>query len=259
MPADSPTPFPPPDRRLARAFRWYLERLARRQFTAVHWSGPPAADAVDRSRPVIFIANHTNWWDGFLACLTTGALGLDFQVLMEAAHLARYPFFRRVGAIPLRRTGAFARHADLMAARGALRPGTGLWVFPQGARRPAAERPASFERGAAALALGHPGPVQVWPVAIRYAFVGEQRPEAFVGLGDPWTPAPAERTDRRELTLAMERRLLDTLDRLDQRLAREELTAFTPLVRGAASVNKQLDRIRHALGLLDGPFEERNG
>jgi 1-acyl-sn-glycerol-3-phosphate acyltransferase len=259
MPADTPTPLPAPDRRLARAFRWYLARLARRQFTAVHWSGPPMAGAFDPARPVIFVANHTNWWDGFLACLTTGALGLDFQVLMEAAHLARYPFFRRVGAIPLRRTGAFARHADLMAARGAVRPGTGLWVFPQGARRPAAERPARFERGAAALALAHPTPVQVWPVAIRYAFVGEQRPEAFVGLGEPWTPARTDPTDRRALTSAMEGRLLETLDRLDDRLAREDLAGFIPLVRGAASINKRLDRVRHALGLLDGPFEERNG
>jgi hypothetical protein len=30
-------------------------------------------------------------------------------------------------------------------------------------------------------------------------------------------------------------------------------------VQGRRSVNKRLDRVRHALGLLRGPFDERNG
>ena len=31
------------------------------------------------------------------------------------------------------------------------------------------------------------------------------------------------------------------------------------LVRGRLSINKRMDRVRHATGLLGGPFEERNG
>lgn len=46
---------------------------------------------------------------------------------------------------------------------------------------------------------------------------------------------------------------------LDEMVAAERLTAFQPLAEGRLSVNKRLDRFRHALGLLRGPFEARNG
>jgi hypothetical protein len=42
-------------------------------------------------------------------------------------------------------------------------------------------------------------------------------------------------------------------------VAAERLDAFEPLTAGSLSVNKRLDRFRHAVGLLRGPFEARNG
>jgi len=39
----------------------------------------------------------------------------------------------------------------------------------------------------------------------------------------------------------------------------EHLEEFELLVRGSLSLNKRMDRLRHRLGWLDGPFEERNG
>jgi hypothetical protein len=50
-----------------------------------------------------------------------------------------------------------------------------------------------------------------------------------------------------------------TLERLDQLVAEEALDAFEPLAKGRLSVNKRLDRVRHAVGLLAGRFEPRNG
>jgi hypothetical protein len=54
-------------------------------------------------------------------------------------------------------------------------------------------------------------------------------------------------------------RLGDTLDALDGLVTHERLEAFRPLAAGGLSVNKRLDRFRHAVGLLRGPFEARNG
>ena len=36
----------------------------------------------DRSVPTLLVANHTNWWDGFLAFRVSRSLRLTFQVLM---------------------------------------------------------------------------------------------------------------------------------------------------------------------------------
>ena len=260
MPAFPPPGFPPPPTAVAQwLFERYVRRQAGRHFTGVHWTARGAPLHWDRSIPTLFVANHTNWWDGFLAFLVGRTLGLDFQVLMEARHLARYRVFLKVGALPMRRDKARDSYADLTAAAGYLRPGVGLWLFPQGVRRPPAERPSGCERGAAHLVLGHQGPLRVCPVAFRYAFVGEQLPEAFVLVGDEWVPGPDRRAGRGPVMRDIEARLIETVGALDQLVVPEHLGVFEPLAAGRLSVNKRLDRFRHAVGLLRGPFEVRNG
>ncbi len=224
----------------------------------------PGAQPVPGS--VLFVANHTNWWDGFLACLTTARLGLHFHVLMEAQHLERYWGFRWVGALPMRRESPHGAYHDLERASLVLRrPATGLWIFPQGSRRPPEEPIAGTERGAAHLVLGADRPLTIRPVGFRYRYRGEQIPDAFVWLGraftvDPGaTPATARRLRRKQLAERIEARLSETVGELDERLATEDLSDFTVLLPGRLSINKRLDRVRHALGLLNGPFDDRNG
>lgn len=215
---------------------------------------------------MLFVANHTNWWDGFLACLTTARLGLHFQILMDAQHLERYWMFKWVGALPVRRDSTQGGYEDLERAARVLRqPATGLWIFPQGSRRPPDEPIVGTERGAAQLVLGAGGSVTVWPVGFRYRYRGEQIPEAFVWLGEPGMLSAGEGHEatrawrRRELATEIEARLTRTLADLDRRLLTEDLRDFSVLVPGRRSINKRLDRVRHALGLLRGPFDERNG
>jgi len=260
MSAFPPPGFPPPPTPLAQwLFERYIRRQAGRHFTGVHWAVRGLPACWDRSVPTLFVANHTNWWDGFLAFLVGRALRLDFQVLLEARHLARYRVFLKVEALPLRRGRPREAYADLTAAAAYLRPGAGLWVFPQGERRPPAERPAGCERGAAHLALGHPGPLRICPVVFRYAFVGEQLPEAFVLVGEEWLPRRDELVGRETVMRSIEERLGGAVDGLDDLVASERLDAFQPLAAGRLSINKRLDRVRHAVGLLRGPFEVRNG
>jgi len=46
---------------------------------------------------------------------------------------------------------------------------------------------------------------------------------------------------------------------LDARLAEWRLDGFTLLLPGPLSINKRLDRVRHFIGSLEGPFDHRNG
>jgi 1-acyl-sn-glycerol-3-phosphate acyltransferase len=249
----------PPGPTAAWLFDRYIRGQVRRHFTGVHWAARVRPERWDRKLPTLFLANHTNWWDGCLACLLSGRLGLRFQVLMEARHLARYRIFLRVGALPMRRGQPRRAYEDLMAAAAYLRPEAGLWVFPQGERRPPREPVAGCERGAAQLALRAGRPIRVCPVAFRYTFVSEQLPEAFLLVGDEWLLEPGDYAGRAPLMAEMEARLRGTVSALDALVDEERLEGFRPLAEGKLSVNKRLDRFRHAVGLLRGSFEARNG
>jgi 1-acyl-sn-glycerol-3-phosphate acyltransferase len=253
-------PLPAPI--MARGFAWYLDRLAARHFTSVRWSLREDPSAWGQA-PLLLVANHTNWWDGFLAHQVTRALGLHFQILMDAKGVAAYPVFKRFGAVPVRRGSVTGSVADLRAVGQNLRPGVAVWVFPQGERRPAGAEVKGCEHGAAHLALACEQ-VRIVPVAFRYPFLSEQLPEGFVALGPSWIidrsdSRAGRRAARQGLTTEIERRINEVVASLDAQLAAEAVGDFRTLIQGRLSINKRMDRVRHAAGFLEGPFEARNG
>ena len=248
----------------SRAFARYFRSLFRKHFASVRWASIDEVKGWDRSIPTLFIANHTNWWDGFFSYLVGRELGLTFHILMEARHLERYRVFRAIGTLPLRRDSLRGAWEDLAAAGEALMPGVGLWIYPQGQRRDASEPIMNIERGAAHLAATHRGPLRICPVAFRYAFESEQLPEAFCLLGSSWQHDGV--SDRREVANRMEKAMNEALVQLDvrRRENRERGRGLTPspfslLLSPALSLNKRLDQVRHRLGLLKGDFDPRNG
>jgi hypothetical protein len=89
--------------------------------------------------------------------------------------------------------------------------------------------------------------------------LSEQLPEAFAWLGQPLLVEPGDYGSRRALAPVVEGALLTALDTLDGLLRTESVGAFRTIVAGPLSINKRMDRLRHAVGLLRGPFEARNG
>jgi chlorobactene lauroyltransferase len=251
--------YAPPIPFACRAFSRYFRNLAAKQFTSVRYAALDDASGWEPGVPTLFLGNHTTWWDGIFGWLLMVELGFTPHVLMEAVNLERYAAFKWIGTIPVRRDSLRGAYEDLRKAQAYLRPGTGLWIFPQGNRRPALERPDRLERGAAQLAASAGRRVRLVPVAFRYPFLSEQLPEGFVLLGEPWFVEPGAAPDRRVLTDDIGARLSATVDVLDARLATEALDDFRVFVAGRLSINKRMDRVRHQLGLLRGRFEERNG
>jgi len=87
--------------------------------------------------------------------------------------------------------------------------------------------------------------------------MSEQLPEAMALVGRSWLHDGGD--DRKALTERIGGAMRDTVAALDARLATEALDGFRILVPGKLSINKRMDRVRHSLGLLRGPFEARNG
>jgi chlorobactene lauroyltransferase len=224
-------------------FLAYTRRIVRRQFHRVSVGGMENIALIDRTRPFIFCCNHSSWWDGMIAfVLGKSLLRCDSYAMMEEKQMSRYRFFRKIGAFSVVRESPRQAVASMRYAASLFTgPNVGLWIYPQGVMRPNDVRPLSLQQGAARIASMLEG-VQFVPVAHRYEFLREQRPEALVLFGDPWTP-DMSRTPR-EITDELENRLTELLDSLRDRVLRSDLKEFRPLVRGRQSVNVRFDSLR---------------
>jgi 1-acyl-sn-glycerol-3-phosphate acyltransferase len=166
---------------------WQARRLMRAPILGLPAALPP-------DMPLVLVANHVSWWDGFL--LRDVQLALRPQApmytVMTAHELRRFPFLRLLGATPLdaaSRTGTL-RMLRSIGAAAAHRPDCVISFFPQGRIRPSWAQPLGFQRGIELL-LDSVGPCCVAPVALHVEPLNSIAPTAFISVG-PLLLAPDE-------------------------------------------------------------------
>lgn len=179
----------------------------RRHLRTVPLAGMPRPPAPDM--PLVLVANHTSWWDGFLLRDVHRALRPRSPLLtaMSAAELDRHRFLRRLGAfsIDARRTGAVRGMLRDVRHACSLRPDTTIAWFPQGCIRPAWRRPLGFRRGIELL-LENIAPCRVLPVAIHIEPLHRAQPTAFI-FAAPLLRCPDDDVSARALEAAITERL----------------------------------------------------
>ena len=223
---------------LERLYAAYGRRILRRAFARI-WVG--GAEWPGGSAPSIGIINHSAWWDPVLTLyLSHDLFRRDGYGIMQGAQLVRYPFFRRIGCFGITEdTLSDARLVSAYAERVLLEgEGRTLWLFPQGDLLPA-RGPLHFRSGTARLAHTR-ARLPIVPVAVRYEFRGEQRPECVIRVGAATTAAPGERTAA--LSRRLEELLRGELAALDAALAAPTLVGYTPVLGGHGSVSALYDR-----------------
>jgi 1-acyl-sn-glycerol-3-phosphate acyltransferase len=170
---------------LVRGFTRYVRRYLRRHFHAVRLAqgGRPEAPA---EGPLVIVLNHPSWWDPLVAAVLAGLFpGREHYAPIEAAALARYRFFERLGFFgvqPGTAQGAreFLRNGAAILAR----PNSALWVTAQGEFTDARQRPVRLRAGVGHLLRRLEGGV-VLPLALEYPFWQERFPEALARFGAP--------------------------------------------------------------------------
>ena len=232
-----------------RALNWLIYqtlvyRPARRHFARVRLR--QAAPKPERNGPpVVLFANHSSWWDGYMAMLLNERVWhLDTYVMIEEAQLARYSFFRWAGGFSVNRQNARSAAASIAYSAELLnqRQGRMLLIFPQGEILANDRRPVSFYTGIGHLAR-RVRDGRFYPLALRYEFVGEQRPEAFLSVGAPLR-FPDDSTAPKEITARLAQALTAELDALRDDVIAYRLQSFTTLVSGAQSINRLWDALR---------------
>ena len=230
---------------LESAYARYGRHLLRKSFARVWVGGEPWPEG---DAPTIAFVNHSAWWDPILAFfLSHDLFRRDGYGIMQGAQLLRYPFFRRIGCFGASGEGFEDVRAVSMYATQLLREGTRrtLWIFPQGELAPS-RAPIAFRSGVARFGRVVPEAPLV-PVAVRYEFRAEQRPEAFVRVGN--VVEGVGRESVLQLTRRLEHRLRAELAALDGDIAEAGTHAgalaaagYRAALEGASSLSARYDR-----------------
>ena len=195
--------------------------------------------------PLLCYMNHVSWWDGYMiGIVNQKILGHRFAayIMMEEKQLKHYRFMTRAGAFSVHRQNKreAARSVAYISRILAERGGRALYMFPQGEIVPNDRRPIAAYTGLAHVVRRVPN-VLLYPVALRYEFRGEERPEIFIRLG------PAHRAstpvDIAALTQEVEQRLAASADALREAVVADDMGQFCPLLRGRPSINRLFDRV----------------
>ncbi len=228
---------------------WAVWRLARsalvKHFATVRARQDAPLDSAARSLSTIYYVNHSAWWDGHL-CMVLARLVTHQPgyLMMEEKNLRRYRFFTWAGAYGVDRDDARAALMSLDYAAGLLReqPGCAMFVFPQGTIVPNDRRPLALSRGVAHLAR-RAGAVRLAPVALRYEFSQEQRPDAFISVGPARVLYGDEAPRPRALMADLAADLTATIDALRADVVAERLADFTIVLRGKSGIDRAFDQL----------------
>ena len=218
----------------------YFRRLARRAFHTIAGRGFEHLRNLPPDRPVLLFCNHTNWWDGLILYLLTRQMRhKSVYCMMEEKQLKHYRFFTWLGAFSVDLSSPLRSAVALRYAQRLLqRKETAIWIFPQGKLcRPS--DPVEIRPGTDYLAKNSPHALLV-PVAMRYEFFREDRPNVLIEIGRPY--AAVESTESR---LAAECNAV--YGKLVVAAADQDLTGFKPLFSPRLTINKRWEWIKLAL------------
>ena len=211
------------------------------------------------SPPLIMFGNHSAWWDAHLAMvLNEECWHTDGYVMVEDTQLSRYRFFRWCGAFSVNRHDPRSALESINYAVQRLieAPRRSLLIFPQGEILANDIRPLVFYQGAGRITskvAAQAGACALYPIALRYEFIGEQKPDAFISVGPPiiirrddptWSRDSSGLPDARLITQCMQQALTEELDRLRADVIAYRLSLFTPVINGVWSINRIWDVVR---------------
>ena len=229
---------------------WLLIHTSlRRHFDRVFFRMRTEFTSEQDALPMIICANHSSWWDGYIAALIERHLKLDGYLMMEEAQLRRYFFFSWIGCFSVDRQNARSAIKSVQYAarllKGSSRDHTRrmIWLFPQGEIAPNDRRPLEFFTGAAHLARLS-APVLLYPLAARIEYLAEQRPDLYISLGEPLLVGEQELQTPgflKSYTKKLQECVTQELDQLREDVVASDYSSFTQIMRGQASTNRLFD------------------
>lgn len=185
--------------------------MTKKAFYSYRVKGAENFELRNKSKANIFFATHGCWWDGIIAFLLLRHI-TKTNLHMMIQGLRRFPLLSKAGGFSVEKDSPQASIRALQYAINILNDSkNSLWIFPQGRVCPPDYRPLEFANGISYLCNKLDG-INLIPIAHRYNFVREDRPEVFVEIGKPIT-LRGKVEDKHELTEYLENVLTDLHDK----------------------------------------------
>lgn len=216
---------------LEKVFAVYNRKLFKRRFNSLQVSGLDFLNARYKNFPLVIYANHSSWWDGLVAFEISRRAKLDSFLMMEERQLRKLQFFRLLGAFSVVREKPREAMKSLRYAAEILQknPKRALWVFPQGEILPNDIRPLGFYNGLSKI-IEKVGVCRAVPVAMRFEFLGDFKPDIFVKIGKPEFFYNDENFSSKHMTTVFENELAAILDTMKLEILKRDYRNFEKVV-----------------------------
>lgn len=175
-------------------FQWYTRWSIKQFFNKVVREGELPASR----KPLLLIANHVSWWDGFWALYLNMVLfKRKFHFMMQEDQLRKYWFFNYCGGFSVRRNSRTAIETIDYAVDLLMQENNLVLMFPQGKIESMYKYPFMFENGVERIANRlNPEKFQIVMLANLVDYHSHRKPTLFqyVGLykGDDYSSKSLE-------------------------------------------------------------------
>ncbi|PRO66755.1 lysophospholipid acyltransferase family protein [Alkalicoccus urumqiensis] len=218
-------------------FHPYNTWLIKRHFSRVHLHRNSHAPASGRT---IVVMNHSTWWDPLLLLYLNQRLwNLDGRALMDREGLDRFPFFEKVGALPVDTSTLQKTKESLAEASAVLDDEKPLFLFPQGREVPLGA-PIRISSGAAWLKTEVPD-TRIYNMTFYHGLFHQQQPEWFVYVSEI-TGAPS--WSRKQWTSHIQTCMQEQFHFVQDQIFSRDQADWQTVLRGAEGIGAAWENVK---------------
>lgn len=158
-------------------FQYYTLYLLRKKFHSVCVIG----EFFDENKPILLIANHVSWWDGFWAMfLNLNRLKRKFYFMMQENQLLKFRFFNKTGAFSVNKNSREIIQSINYASVILEDKRNMLLIYPQGKIQSIYEHKFNFEKGIERILKEKNGKVQLVFSVNLIDYFSQPKPSLYI-------------------------------------------------------------------------------
>ncbi|PVX49218.1 acyltransferase-like protein [Balneicella halophila] len=158
-------------------FQWLSRFLINRHFNDVHING----EFADNGKPVLIIANHVSWWDGFwIMLLNLKIIKRKFHFMMLEEQLKKHWYFRYTGGYSVKKNSRSILNSISYSIELLKQTNNLVLMFPQGEIHSIYNDAVIFENGVERIIKNAAANTQIVFVTNLIDYFSDSKPNLYI-------------------------------------------------------------------------------